>query len=105
MTTANEKAPDQHALQALVVAEQASGTPEIHSLVVAPSAGGTCDATYTSMRYHDNSCAAVRETAAAGFRFLEDLGNYPTYVRGNAEYLTLFPLPRGCLAVRSGISY
>lgn len=105
MTTVGQTDPDRHALHALLVAEQGKGEPEIFSLSVSPNAVGGCDASFTSMRYHDGSCAALRETVAQGFKYVDDLGNYATYVRGTKEYLTLFPLPKGCLAVRSETVY
>lgn len=104
LTTASDQATDQHALHTLVIADQ-GGSPEIFSMYVAPSAAGSCDSGYSSVRYFDSSCAAARETAAADYKYVSDIGSYATYVKGESEYLTLIPLPKGCLSIRSETIY
>ena len=104
LTTASDQAVDQHALHTLIIADQ-GGSPEVFSMYVAPSAAGGCDSGYSSVRYFDSSCAAARETAAADYKYLSDIGSYATYVKGNSEYLTLIPLPKGCLSIRSETIY
>ncbi len=103
-TTASEQAVDQHALHTMIIADQ-GGSPEIFSMYVAPSAAGSCDSGYSSVRYFDSSCAAARETAASDYKYLSDIGSYATYVKGSSEYLTLIPLPKGCLSIRSETIY
>ncbi|MES2886115.1 MAG: hypothetical protein V4709_15015 [Pseudomonadota bacterium] len=104
LTTASDQATDQHALHTLVIAER-DGSPEVFSMYVTPSAAGGCDSGYSSVRYFDSSCAAARETAAADYKYLSDIGSYATYVKGSSEYLTLIPLPKGCLSIRSETIY
>lgn len=100
LTTAGDTDTDKHALHSLVIADQ-GGSPEIFSMYVAPSAAGSCDSGYSSVRYFESSCAAARETFAVDYKYVSDLGSYATYAKGGSEYLILVPLPKGCLSIRS----
>ena len=96
--------PDARSMNSMVITEGA-GKQEITSFYVSNTAASKCDGGYFSVLLSEASCLAEREEYGMQYKYFGDMGSNAVYVKNKSEYLTLMPLPKGCLVLRSETLY